>query len=361
MTEDEVARLYRDYGYAIFRRCLVYLGDPIGAQDAVQDVFVRALVAAAGFRGESNPRTWLCRIADHLCVPSKLPDDPTQWSGSADPLTLGYARFERRFAEQQVEVATQFPAQFTLNLSAPPPRQALATPLANYFEPRVMADGQLVVYRDANANGVLDLSTFAEPSTDEVLSVSAGPSLPALDRQHSIQYIEREPLFDDAAARADGFLGDASYVHQYDYLEPGYNLVAVNAAGTSFKRLPEDEPISLRLDANPWSRQALCQEYCQKPDDYECPADPADLPRTDKRSEYESDDTAGNSWHFTDGTRFVQGGESCSIGPSGVPAYEYWRLDCDGCVCESLRCNYEHHELPQAVEDLASCRQWLRE
>ncbi|HET6332138.1 MAG TPA: sigma-70 family RNA polymerase sigma factor [Polyangiales bacterium] len=68
MTEDEVAKLYRHYGYVVFRRCVVYLGDPTAAQDAVQDVFVRALRAASNFRGEASPRNWLCRIADQLCV-----------------------------------------------------------------------------------------------------------------------------------------------------------------------------------------------------------------------------------------------------------------------------------------------------
>jgi RNA polymerase sigma-70 factor (ECF subfamily) len=68
MTEDEVARLYRDYGYVVFRRCVVYLGDPSAAQDVVQEVFVRALRAVADFRSDADPRTWLCRIADHLCV-----------------------------------------------------------------------------------------------------------------------------------------------------------------------------------------------------------------------------------------------------------------------------------------------------
>ena len=68
MTEDEVARLYAEYGYVLFRRCHAYLGDSARAQDAVQEVFVRALRGASGFRGEASPRTWLCRIADHLCV-----------------------------------------------------------------------------------------------------------------------------------------------------------------------------------------------------------------------------------------------------------------------------------------------------
>jgi RNA polymerase sigma-70 factor (ECF subfamily) len=68
MTENDVATLYREYGYVVFRRCIVYLGDPGAAQDAVQEVFVRALRAATSFRGEADPRTWLCRIADHLCI-----------------------------------------------------------------------------------------------------------------------------------------------------------------------------------------------------------------------------------------------------------------------------------------------------
>mgnify|MGYP001597285842 CR=1 FL=1 len=73
-----MARLYRDYGYVVFRRCVVYLGEPSAAQDALQEVFVRALRAAAEFRGDADPRTWLCRIADprawlcriadHVCV-----------------------------------------------------------------------------------------------------------------------------------------------------------------------------------------------------------------------------------------------------------------------------------------------------
>lgn len=68
LTEDDVARLYAAYGYILFRRCRAYLRDEAAAQDAVQEVFVRALRGIDGFRHDSDPRTWLCRIADHLCV-----------------------------------------------------------------------------------------------------------------------------------------------------------------------------------------------------------------------------------------------------------------------------------------------------
>jgi RNA polymerase sigma-70 factor (ECF subfamily) len=68
MTETEVADLYGRYGYVLFRRCLAYLGEEAAAQDAVQEVFVRALRSASGFRGDAQPSTWLRRIADHHCV-----------------------------------------------------------------------------------------------------------------------------------------------------------------------------------------------------------------------------------------------------------------------------------------------------
>jgi RNA polymerase sigma-70 factor, ECF subfamily len=68
VTEDELARLYSDHGYLVLRRCMAYLGDVSRAQDALQEVFVRALRSADGFRGDASARTWLCRIADHLCI-----------------------------------------------------------------------------------------------------------------------------------------------------------------------------------------------------------------------------------------------------------------------------------------------------
>lgn len=68
MNERDLARLYEDYGYSVYRRCLTYLGDPNRAQDAVQEVFLRAFRGATGFRHQASPRTWLCRIADNHCI-----------------------------------------------------------------------------------------------------------------------------------------------------------------------------------------------------------------------------------------------------------------------------------------------------
>jgi RNA polymerase sigma-70 factor (ECF subfamily) len=77
MDEAELAKLYARYGYTVFRRCAVYLGVQ-HAPSAVQDVFVHAL-RAGGPPAGSDPRTWLCRIAD------ALHSERAPLSGSVDP------------------------------------------------------------------------------------------------------------------------------------------------------------------------------------------------------------------------------------------------------------------------------------
>jgi RNA polymerase sigma-70 factor (ECF subfamily) len=44
------------------------LGNPADAEDALQEVFIRALRARDGFRGESSPMTWLYRISTNHCL-----------------------------------------------------------------------------------------------------------------------------------------------------------------------------------------------------------------------------------------------------------------------------------------------------
>lgn len=70
MQEQDVARLYRDYGYLVFRRCVVYLGDAPAARNATREVFVRAVQNPSSLRAYADSRTWLCRVADQVCVDS---------------------------------------------------------------------------------------------------------------------------------------------------------------------------------------------------------------------------------------------------------------------------------------------------
>lgn len=68
MGDRELAALYERCGFALYRRCLTYLGNEAEAQDAVQEVFARAIEAAPRYRPEADPAAWLRQIADHLCI-----------------------------------------------------------------------------------------------------------------------------------------------------------------------------------------------------------------------------------------------------------------------------------------------------
>jgi RNA polymerase sigma factor (sigma-70 family) len=60
--------LYAKYGGAVYGRCRYLLKDPTAAEDAMQDVFAKALEHHAGFRAEASPLTWLMKIATHHCL-----------------------------------------------------------------------------------------------------------------------------------------------------------------------------------------------------------------------------------------------------------------------------------------------------
>ncbi len=60
--------LYAQYGGSVFGRCEYLLKDRAKAEDAMQDVFAKALVSLSAFRAESSPLTWLMKIATHHCL-----------------------------------------------------------------------------------------------------------------------------------------------------------------------------------------------------------------------------------------------------------------------------------------------------
>lgn len=64
----ELDEIYRRYGAMVRRRCLTILKRDDDADDAAQEVFVRVLRAAADFRGQASPATWLYRIATNICL-----------------------------------------------------------------------------------------------------------------------------------------------------------------------------------------------------------------------------------------------------------------------------------------------------
>ena len=60
--------LYTKYGGSVYGRCHYLLGDSTAAEDAMQDVFAKALGHWHEFRNEASPLTWLTRIATHHCL-----------------------------------------------------------------------------------------------------------------------------------------------------------------------------------------------------------------------------------------------------------------------------------------------------
>jgi RNA polymerase sigma-70 factor (ECF subfamily) len=80
----ELRDLYEKYGASVFGRCSYVLRDRSKAEDAMQDVFAKALTHYATFRAEASPLTWLIKIATHHCL-NILRAERAGW----------HARFER--------------------------------------------------------------------------------------------------------------------------------------------------------------------------------------------------------------------------------------------------------------------------
>ena len=64
---ERLESLMHAYGTDIKRFCTLQLRDAALAEDATQDVFVKAWKALGTFRNESSEKTWLIRIALNTC------------------------------------------------------------------------------------------------------------------------------------------------------------------------------------------------------------------------------------------------------------------------------------------------------
>ncbi len=67
-SRSALRELYTKYGGLVYGRCHYVLGDKTKAEDAMQDVFAKALGHWTEFRSEASPLTWLTRIATHHCL-----------------------------------------------------------------------------------------------------------------------------------------------------------------------------------------------------------------------------------------------------------------------------------------------------
>ena len=68
MKRTEIAELFDRYGPMVYRRALALLGKPEIAEEATQEVFLRALKAGESFEGRSRVSTWLYSITTNYCL-----------------------------------------------------------------------------------------------------------------------------------------------------------------------------------------------------------------------------------------------------------------------------------------------------
>jgi RNA polymerase sigma-70 factor (ECF subfamily) len=65
---SRAAELYREYGPAVYRRCLRLLRDPEAARDAVQEVFMKLVRDMERLEDRPSVLPWIYRVATNHCL-----------------------------------------------------------------------------------------------------------------------------------------------------------------------------------------------------------------------------------------------------------------------------------------------------
>ncbi len=66
-TSENFSKIYEEHARHVYYVALRMLGDPVQAEDATHDVFVKVFRNLDRFRGESCVKTWLYRITMNHC------------------------------------------------------------------------------------------------------------------------------------------------------------------------------------------------------------------------------------------------------------------------------------------------------
>ncbi len=64
----DIEALYRKYGDLVYGRCRTLLGNDADAAEVAQEVFIRLMRYADGFRGDASPSTYLFKITTTTCL-----------------------------------------------------------------------------------------------------------------------------------------------------------------------------------------------------------------------------------------------------------------------------------------------------
>lgn len=66
--QRRAAELYREYGPAVYRRCLKLLRDPEAAKDATQEVFMKLVRDIQRLEERETVLPWIYRVATNHCL-----------------------------------------------------------------------------------------------------------------------------------------------------------------------------------------------------------------------------------------------------------------------------------------------------
>ena len=66
--DDRIADLFARHGPLVYRRALQLMGSAADAEEATQEVFIRAAAAIDGFDPRARLSTWLHRITTNYCL-----------------------------------------------------------------------------------------------------------------------------------------------------------------------------------------------------------------------------------------------------------------------------------------------------
>jgi RNA polymerase sigma-70 factor (ECF subfamily) len=79
-----LTELYRRHRSGTYSLCLHMTADADEAEDLTQEVFLRVIRSAPGFKGDSSEETWLYRIARNICIDSLRAAERRASAGSAN-------------------------------------------------------------------------------------------------------------------------------------------------------------------------------------------------------------------------------------------------------------------------------------
>jgi RNA polymerase sigma-70 factor, ECF subfamily len=107
---EELVRKYQD---KVYNLCRYMIQDPHDAQDAAQDVFLKAYQNLKAFKPDASLYTWLYRIAVNTCLDYKKKSRPEQAEDESviDDLASTELSPEQRYQSKEIGQAIQLALQ----------------------------------------------------------------------------------------------------------------------------------------------------------------------------------------------------------------------------------------------------------